>query len=188
MTAICREGNQGPKANRMSPCKKFPVLPLEQARLSMRIEFLKANLIQKLSRSRRRAGTYVFGGMERRTRTGRGLYLCGFFAMYHVDNVALRRVGVAIFKDKDFVNAVFLQHRESDEEADGPCQRLADNQILLASDLQQVSVTHIQPVGVDVPYSRLQGDLGAPSGPFHGDVPLPARDEEPSQQITPCIE
>ena len=123
----------------------------------------------------------MFGGMEKRKRTGRSLYLCSFFTMYYVDNVALRRVDVAIFKDKDFIHAVFLQHREPDEEANWSCQRLADNQILLASDLQQVSDTHIQPVGGDVPYSRLQGDLGAPSGLSHGDVPLPVPDEEPSQ-------
>lgn len=46
--------------------------------------------------------------MERRSHTGRILNLRGNFTIYKVDDVALRRVGVAIFKDKDFIHAVIL--------------------------------------------------------------------------------
>ena len=56
-----------------------------------------------------------------RQHTGCGLYLCSLFAMDEVDNVALRRIGVAIFKNEDFVYAVFLQRGESDKEPDGSC-------------------------------------------------------------------
>jgi hypothetical protein len=49
--------------------------------------------------------------------------------------------------------------------------------MILANDIQIISR--------DVPYSRLQGGRGAPSGPFRGDIQLLIRDEEPSRPTMP---
>lgn len=69
-------------------------------------------------------------------RTSDGLDIECLFAMDKVDDISLRRIGVAVFKDEDFVDSIFLQGREFDNEPNRPRQVLSDDQVLLASYLE----------------------------------------------------
>lgn len=51
------------------------------------------------------------------------------------NNIALRRVDVGIFEQKDSVYTVLLQHGELDEQPDRTSQVLAYDKILLTADL-----------------------------------------------------
>ena len=55
--------------------------------------------------------------------------------MHKINDVLLRRVGVAILKDKELIHAILLKLGELDKQANWPCQVFADDQILLPSDL-----------------------------------------------------
>ena len=53
--------------------------------------------------------------------------MCGLFPLDQVDDIALRRIRIAILKDKDFIDAVLLQCGESHKKANWARQRLADD-------------------------------------------------------------
>ena len=55
--------------------------------------------------------------------------------MHKINDVLLRRVGVAILKDKEFIHAILLKLGELDKQANWACQVFADDQILLPSHL-----------------------------------------------------
>jgi hypothetical protein len=55
--------------------------------------------------------------------------------MHKINDVLLRRVGVAILKDKELIHTILLKLGELDKQANWPCQVFADDQILLPSDL-----------------------------------------------------
>jgi hypothetical protein len=46
--------------------------------------------------------------IKRRIHTSCGLHMCGLFALDQVDDIALRRIGIAILKHEDFIYPVLL--------------------------------------------------------------------------------
>ena len=52
--------------------------------------------------------------------------------MNQIDDVPLRRVGIIVLEDKEFIHAIVLQSGEIDKEVDWACQCFADDEILLS--------------------------------------------------------
>jgi hypothetical protein len=51
---------------------------------------------------------FVSAQVKRRLHTSCGLHMCGLFALDQVNDIALRRIGIAILKHEDFINPVLL--------------------------------------------------------------------------------
>jgi hypothetical protein len=60
-------------------------------------------------------------------------------AAYEEDHVPLGGIDVVVLKEEDFVDTIFLEGAELDEQSNRSSQGLFNDQILLASDLEFVS-------------------------------------------------
>jgi hypothetical protein len=60
-------------------------------------------------------------------------------AAYEEDHVPLGGIDVVVLKEEDFVDTIFLEGAELDEQSNRSSQGLFNDQILLASDLESVS-------------------------------------------------
>jgi len=67
--------------------------------------------------------------------TGYGPRLFGILASNEKHHVTLTGVDIVIFQKEDLVNTVFLESAKFDEKTNRPSQRLLNDQVLLASDL-----------------------------------------------------
>lgn len=77
------------------------------------------------------------------------------------DNIALRRIDVCIFQQEHTIYAVFLKHRELDEQANWTCQLLADDEVLLAPSLHFIRKGSGAALSVLTPSSRASRSLRA---------------------------
>ena len=59
--------------------------------------------------------------------------------MHEENHIALGRVHIGIFEQKDSIHSIFLEHRELDKQPDWASQVLAYNEVLFTADLDDVS-------------------------------------------------
>lgn len=75
------------------------------------------------------------------------------------DNILLGGIDVLVLQKEDLVDSIILQDRELDKYANGTCEGLFNDQILLSPDLE--TVRGVSRVGFRCvkPYIRLRADL-----------------------------
>lgn len=79
--------------------------------------------------------------------TGYGANLLCALASHHENDVSLRRVDIVILEEEWLIDAVFLQCAEFDNQANGARQGLFDDQILLASNLEDTLAVNCTSIG-----------------------------------------
>jgi hypothetical protein len=90
------------------------------------------------------------GDLDVMKKAMRGKHTCycarlfGILAANEENDIPLAGVDIVVFQEKDLVYAIFLKGAELDEQANGTGQRLLNDQILLASDLKDISLSGLQ--------------------------------------------
>ncbi|KAK5624599.1 hypothetical protein RRF57_000314 [Xylaria bambusicola] len=67
--------------------------------------------------------------------TSDGLHVASTLPSCHKNRIALASIGIVVFQKKELINAVIVQGRDFDDDANRTGQAALDDKILLAADL-----------------------------------------------------
>ncbi len=96
--------------------------------------------------------------------TGDSLGMATALAARDEDDVVLAGIRVVVFEKEELVDAVVVERRDLDDDADGAGQALLDDEVLLPADLGLVT-SKSRGVALAVAYLRPREDRGGPCGP-----------------------